>query len=199
MKRALGIAATVLLTACISIPNPEGAGTAPADRGPITVGSGPSGAVDGASPILTDGTRPLPNPGLLGWTWDSGYQQCQVGDHKINYRFWLTRDLTVGLHAWNWIVHYEVRAEDRRSIGRGWRQVNQLAYIRGSFYDGGPFGNGGPRTIGYRAFTNQGAAQGDLASGIGRNGLTEVSIRVERFGGPSGLYVVWPGDGCHEG
>jgi hypothetical protein len=113
-----------------------------------------------------------------------------VGKNKINYRFWLTRAVT-GPYIFKWTVHYRVSAEDKKTTGSGWKDAGALAYIHGEF------GYGGPPIVGHVDVPHQVSAEGELASGTNPNGLTQIAIKVERFGGSSGLHVNWPGDGCH--
>jgi hypothetical protein len=210
MKRAMSIASTVLITACINVPGPqrvpslENAGTETTLKAEtVTTTSSSAGANVYAnsfsvtetetSQAAADPVLPTYNPGLLGFRWNSGQQQCEVGDNKIVYRFWQTRrELHFGFDEWE--VHYEVSAEDRRRVGSGWRQVNQLAYIQYSL----GFGVGAPLTGTLtQNVVRQSSARGILARGTNPNGFATVAIKVERFGGPHGIHVIWPGDGCH--
>jgi hypothetical protein len=192
-------AAAAIAAGSIATAQPKGVGKA--EPGPRRTGTavGTTKKIDPATTTITQaidqttlGTSAVtaPGPGLLGDTWDSGQQQCELSGKKILYRFWKQNNPL----SWDpdaWTVYHSVGAEDKNSLGGGWSSAAKLVYIQYSF--GYPTGT---PVSGTKNVQNQWFDQGVLATGSGKGGFTSVNIRVVRSGGAHGVEANWPGNGC---
>jgi len=138
-------------------------------------------------------TTPAPAPvtGVPnGFWWDSGEQQCQMGNKKLVYHYIMQPSTEFG---YDWEIWYQVKSEDTNA--NGVFHTSKTLYRLYYFFT--YQGNAQPTETGNIDMDHEPYKVGTVIRGNGYFPFDMRVLTLKRYGGSSGIETTWPNSqGC---